>query len=73
MSLLGTATFGGNVVLFNNGTATTVTLCVTSLGFNVLGSSSPGALAFEPAPTITDSAGHAAIGTFTTAGTFRLF
>ena len=75
VSLLATATFGGTVALSNNGTSTTVTLTVTSLSVTVLGSTiaQDGALAFQPATTITDSAGHAAIGTFTTAGTFKLF
>jgi hypothetical protein len=75
VSLLATATFGGTVVLVNNGTSTTVTLTVTSLSFTLFGSSiaQDGALAFKPATAITDSAAHPAIGTFTTATTFRLF
>jgi hypothetical protein len=67
-----TATFGGTVTLANNGTATTLTIVVTTLsgGTTSIGN---GSLAFKPAPTITDGGGNAAAGTFTTSGIFRLF
>jgi hypothetical protein len=68
----GTATFGGTVALVNNGTATTVTVTVTSLT-GATTAVSLGALVFKPATTLTDGGGNAATGTFTTSGVFQLF
>jgi hypothetical protein len=68
---LGTATFAGSVTLSGSGTATTLTLAVTSVsGATIAGA---GTLAFTPATTIQDGGGNAAAGTFSTAGSFKLF
>jgi hypothetical protein len=69
---LTTTTFAGTVVLFNNGTATTVTLAVTSVN-GVLPQASKGALIFNTATSITDGGANAASGTFTTSANFKLF
>jgi hypothetical protein len=69
---LTTTTFSGTVVLSNNGTATTVTLTVTSVS-GVLPQASKGALAFAPATSITDGGANAASGSFTTGSNFKLF
>jgi hypothetical protein len=69
---LTTTTFGGTVVLANNGTATTVTLSVTSIS-GVLPQASKGGLVFNPATSITDGGGDAASGTFTNGSNFKLF
>ena len=71
-SPLTTTTFAGAVLLSNNGTATTVTLTVTSVS-GVLPQASKGALAFITATSITDGGGIAAAGTFTTGANFKLF
>jgi hypothetical protein len=68
----GTATFGGTLALANNGAATTVTITVTSVS-GTLTTAGNGVMAFKAAATITDSAGHAATGTFTTPNAFMLF
>jgi hypothetical protein len=67
-----TATFGGTTALVNSGASTTVTISVTSLS-GATTAASNGALAFKPAPTITDPGGNPAGGTFTTPSTFKLF
>jgi hypothetical protein len=74
LALTGTksASFDGTVTLLNSGTTTTVTITVTTLSGDATALSS-GALVFQPAATITDGAGNAAIGPFTTASTFKLF
>jgi hypothetical protein len=68
----GTATFGGTATLVNNGASTTVTLTVTSLSGAATAASS-GSLPFVTATTITGTNGTGASGTFTPAGSFRLF
>ncbi len=70
--VLTTTTFGANVTLSNSGTATTVTLTVTSVN-GVLPQASKGALAFNPATSITDGGGNSASGAFTTSVNFKLF
>jgi hypothetical protein len=72
LSPLTTATFNGTIALANNGTATTVTLTVTSLSGGLTAAAS-GALTFNPATSITDGSGHSAAGTFVTASGFKLF
>jgi chitobiase/beta-hexosaminidase-like protein len=67
-----TATFGGTTALVNNGTATTVTISVTSLSGTATAPSS-GTLVFIPASTIKDGGGNAAAGSFSTASAFKLF
>lgn len=67
-----TATFGGTVALVNAGSATTLTLTVTSLTGNTTAASS-GALRWVTAATITGQDGTGATGTFTTASGFHLF
>jgi hypothetical protein len=67
-----TATFGGTTALVNNGTATTVTISVTSLSGTATAASS-GTLVFIPASTIKDGGGNAAAGSFSTASAFKLF
>ncbi len=69
---LTTTTFAGTVLLSNNGTATTVTLTVTSVT-GVLPQASKGALSFIAATSITDGGGNAAGGTFITGSNFKLF
>ena len=71
----GTATFNGNVVLVNNGSATTITIAVTTLSVtNGALAASSGILTFGPASTITDLGGtHAASGTLATTSAFKLF
>jgi hypothetical protein len=66
------ATFGGTVVLSNDGDATTVTITVTSLSGQSTAVGN-GVLRFVPAPTLTDIDGTGATGTFSTASGFRLF
>jgi hypothetical protein len=67
-----TETFAGTLVLTNAGTATSVTVTVTSIA-----GASPavgeGSLIFTPATTITDGGGHAAAGSYVTLFAFRLF
>ena len=71
---LGTATFAGTVLLSDNGTATTVTITVTSVSTGLLTPlASSGPLAFKPATTIHDGGGNSAAGTLTMASTFKLF
>jgi hypothetical protein len=65
-------TFAGTLALSNNGTATTVTLTVTSVS-GVLPQASKGALTFSSATSITDGGGDAASSTFTTGSNFKLF
>jgi hypothetical protein len=74
LALTGTksASFDGTVTLVNNATTATVTIIVTTLSGDATAISS-GALVFQPAPTITDKGGNAAIGPFTSASTFKLF
>ncbi len=67
-----TASFNGTVALVNNGTSTTVTITVTTLSGDPTAIGS-GTLVFQPAATITDSGGDAAVGPFTTVSTFKLF
>ena len=67
-----TVNFAATVALLNNGTATTVTLTVTSVSGDTPFASS-GTLAFTPAATITDDGSNAATGSFSTASNFRLF
>ena len=69
---LTTTTFAGTVLLSNNGTATTVTLTVTSVT-GVLPQASKGALSFIAATSLTDGGGNAAGGTFITGSNFKLF
>lgn len=66
------AVFGGSVTLSGSGSATTVTLIVTSLGGGIPGAGS-GNLQFTAATTINDTAGHSAVGTFSTGSGFELF
>jgi hypothetical protein len=67
-----TATFGGTTTLVNNGTATTLTIAVTSLSGTATAPSS-GTLVFAPASTIKDGGGNAAAGSFSTVSSFKLF
>jgi hypothetical protein len=67
-------TFSGSVALSNAGTGTTVTLTVTSIaGGGDAPFAGSGPATFPPASTITDGGGNAAIGSFTTSGSFKLF
>jgi carbon monoxide dehydrogenase subunit G len=68
----GTATFSGTVALVESGSSTTVTLTVTAVGGDATALGS-GALPFVTATAIQDRVANAATGTFTTAGTFKLF
>jgi hypothetical protein len=69
---LTTTTFAATVVLVDNGTATTVTITVTSVS-GVLPLASQGALIFAPATSLTDGGGNAASVGLTTSTTFKLF
>lgn len=72
MPAFATATFGGTISLSNNGTATTVTLTVTSLT-GTAPTTSSGRLELWPATTIQDQGGNPALWGFATAISFRLF
>jgi hypothetical protein len=67
-----TATFGGSLTLANNGTATTLTIVVSTLSGGATSAAS-GSLVFKPAPTITDGGGNAASVGLTTSLNFKLF
>jgi hypothetical protein len=67
-----TTTFAATVVLVNNGTATTLTITVTSVS-GVLPLASKGALIFTPAASLTDGGGNAASVGLTTSINFKLF
>lgn len=64
--------FGGSSTLSGSGTATTMTLVVTSLTGGLAGFGS-GSMVFAPAPTIKDGGGNSAAGSFPTAGNFKIF
>jgi hypothetical protein len=67
-----TETFGGTVALINNGTATSLTISVATIG-GASPTAGQGALVFSPAATITDGGGNAASGGLTTNVNFKLF
>jgi hypothetical protein len=69
---LTTTTFAATVTLANSGTATTVTIAVTSVS-GVLPLASKGALVFAPVVSTTDGGGNAASVGLTTNANFQLF